>query len=152
MKRDLVGFKYCPGTGNIYRSTLPRSGPKRLGVVGHLEDGYIRFMHNYKSFSAHRAAMILSGIDISGKIVDHLNGNRRDNRILNLRVTDTLTNNRNMPCHRAGKLLGVTRYKDGVRFRSQINMGGKVKHLGIFGTEVEAHTAYLCHAQQFFEG
>lgn len=79
------------------------------------------------------------------EIVDHINGIVIDNRRQNLRVTDNSGNMRNMKKHRNGHKHGVTRH--GERWKSQRLIDGKVRHLGVFDTEKEAHDAFMKHEQ-----
>lgn len=81
-----------------------------------------------------------------GMIVDHINGNRLDNRKSNLRVCTLLENAR-----ARRKFSGSSRYK-GVsklrkRWRAQIRAYGVDRHLGVFATEEEAALAYNAAAQ-----
>lgn len=79
-----------------------------------------------------------------GQIVDHINQNTFDNRKANLRIVNNSINSRN----RKAKKNSSSKYK-GVYFRydrnkwvAQIRINKKVKHLGIFETEIEAAKAY----------
>lgn len=69
--------------------------------------------------------------------VDHVNGNRNDNSIKNLRETTRSKNCSNRKCHRDGKLKGATKYRD--KWMSHTTLNGKFKYLGLFDTEIEAH-------------
>jgi hypothetical protein len=83
--------------------------------------------------------------------VDHINGNKLDNRRANLRITDSTGNNRN-----AGKRrTGTSQYK-GVRWHQGINKWfaeiavakGNRKHLGCFSNELDAARAYDAAARE----
>lgn len=84
-----------------------------------------------------------------GLVVDHINGNKRDNRRENLRVGTQSLNNRNRD-GRAGsssQYKGVRRTHPSVGMASrpwvaQINVGGRNRHLGYFATEKDAARAY----------
>jgi hypothetical protein len=91
----------------------------------------------------HRVAMglILGGWDF--EYVDHINGDKLDNRALNLRPCSNAENLRN-----GAKRKGSSRYK-GVCFHRQnknwiasITVNYKTKHLGSFCSEIEAAMAY----------
>jgi len=73
--------------------------------------------------------------------VDHMNGDPSDNRIDNLRLVTYRQNNSNRKHHRAGKLVGASRLKNG-RWQSRIWVEGKPIQIGTFATEQEAHDAY----------
>jgi len=74
--------------------------------------------------------------------VDHINGNRRDNRIQNLRWINHSGNNRNIK-NRGKYMKGVYFNKATNKFKTQIWIDNKNKHLGCFDTELEAHQAYM---------
>ena len=73
--------------------------------------------------------------------VDHINGNRGDNRAENLRWATRRENVSNSAIHRSGRLVGASP-RNG-RWRASATVGGKQKHIGNFDTEFEAHQAYL---------
>jgi hypothetical protein len=77
----------------------------------------------------------------TGKIVeqiDHINGDKTDNRIVNLRE---VTNQQNQ--HNQTKAKGYNWNKKANKWQSQIRLNNKKIHLGLFDTEVEARNAYL---------
>ena len=78
-------------------------------------------------------------IDDNGKLnyIDHINRDSTDNRIENLRI---LTNQQNQ-FNRNAK--GYCWNKHANKWRARISVNGKVKHLGLFDNEEDAHIAYL---------
>lgn len=75
--------------------------------------------------------------------LDHINGNRKDNRIENLREVTLRGNQNNRVEHRKGKLVGVYQVKGTKRWFSRIQLSGKKVPLGGFRTAQEAHAAYM---------
>lgn len=80
----------------------------------------------------------------SDVIVDHINGNKLDNRLINLRIATHKENKRNS----GGKRNSTSSYK-GVSWDSSrnkwiasIQYGGKTHHIGRFDDEVECAKAY----------
>lgn len=57
--------------------------------------GYWVIRYQGKGYKAHRVILILHGHDIIDKVVDHIDGNRSNNLITNLRITDWDNNTRN---------------------------------------------------------
>lgn len=85
--------------------------------------------------------------------VDHRNGVRDDNRIINLRDASPAVNSQNTrPGARrnAAGLMGV--HAVGRRFGASIRVHGKKVHLGAFGTAEEAHAVYLEAKRKFHPG
>ena len=69
--------------------------------------------------------------------IDHINGNTLDNRISNLRNVTHQHNGFNKNCK------GYCYHKQSKKYRAQIGLNGKQKHLGYFDTKEEARQAYL---------
>ena len=98
---------------------------------------------NKKNFGIHRL-IALHFIDNPNnyEIVDHINQNKTDNRIENLRWVNHSGNNRNRK-NRGKHMKGVSFDKKLNKFRAQIRIDYKKKHLGCFDTELEAHEKYM---------
>jgi len=86
--------------------------------------------------------------------VDHLNGNTLDNRRVNLRAGTASANQLNQRCHRNGALPGARLRgfnRDGKpRWISQIVINKKVKYLGTFDTQHEAHERWIKERKRLF--
>ncbi len=103
----------------------------------HLNDaGYAKAGINGKSVRMHR--LILGSPP--GVEIDHLNGNRLDNRRANLREATRALNAQNMAAHRDGssRYRGVFWFARDQRWAVQVCLAGKKKHLGYFDDEEEA--------------
>lgn len=74
-------------------------------------------------------------------LIDHINGQRDDNRFLNLRIADQAANARNRTNWRHKKLLGA--HRRGVRWAAVIGFDGEQYELGLFDSEEEAHQEYV---------
>ena len=83
-----------------------------------------------------------------GLYVDHVNGDRLDNRRSNLREATNSQNQANARkrsnCGSAFK--GVTWNEARGRWQAQIKRGGLNRYLGLFETEQAAHEAYVAAA------
>ena len=86
------------------------------------------------------------------KQIDHINGNKLDNRKLNLRIC---TNQENSQNRKINDNSGVTYFRWGKRIKrwvAQITINGRHKNLGYFLTKQEANKCYLqCRKKQFGE-
>lgn len=105
-----------------------------LDKVKHIKWRYSNYGYVYNnsksSMFLHRKLMDINS-DEKNTYVDHINGNRLDNRLSNLRLCNKSENQMNVP-----KYKGV--YKNGDKFIAKIKINQKQKHLGIFITEKEA--------------
>lgn len=90
---------------------------------------------------------VIAGAE-DGDIVDHINGNRLDNRRENLRICTQAENLRNRKVHRNNRLGVKGVYLQEGRFRAQIRADGKKVCLGYFSTAEEAARAYAAAAQR----
>lgn len=95
-----------------------------------------------KYFSVHRL-VAFAFLGISDLDVDHINSNRQDNRIENLRYCNKRENShfRYQKQITQSKYVGVT--KHGKKWRTRISINGIQTRLGTYKTEIEAYQAYL---------
>jgi hypothetical protein len=82
------------------------------------------------------------------KVLDHINGKRADDRIQNLREATYAENNQNCGNYKnnTSGLRGVRpdyHGRQGRKWRAQITVKGRRRHLGVFATKEEASQAYL---------
>jgi len=75
--------------------------------------------------------------------IDHINGNKSDNRIDNLRSVSCSTNNRNRPmqCNNTSGFTGVAWYKSIGRWSARVKVNRKTVHIGVYDTPQEANAA-----------
>lgn len=75
--------------------------------------------------------------------IDHINGDRADNRIINLRAVSNADNHRNMSLSTANKsgVTGVFWFARTGRWRSEITIAGKNVHLGYYLNKNDAIAA-----------
>lgn len=73
--------------------------------------------------------------------IDHINRNKSDNRIENLRDVTRTVNQRNLPVWGIVPFRGVRTSKN--RFQAQISINGRSKYLGSYKTAEAAHEAFL---------
>ena len=84
--------------------------------------------------------------------IDHINGDRGDNRWSNLRPATRSLNMGNVPKYRNNKsgLKGVTWRGDKGMWRANITINYRSIHLGYFLTKEQAYAAYLAASQETF--
>lgn len=138
---------YDPETGIFTR--LGSSGGRPEGsVAGSLKsNGYIYLSVDGKRVLAHRAAWFMVHGEIPEFDIDHIDGDRTNNRIANLRKATRAENMQNERKARANNLssglLGVSFSKAAGRWMAGIRIAGRRKYLGLFDTPELAHQAYL---------
>ena len=102
------------------------------------KDGYVTISLNGKFYKKHRiVAYAFLGLDISdiNQKIDHIDRNRQNNNLNNLRVVSHQKNSFNTYAKGYSKLRN--------KFQAQIGINGKHIYLGTFITEEEARNAYL---------
>jgi len=103
--------------------------------------------YKYKKFYLHRVIMNTpKGLD-----TDHINGNKLDNRRANLRIATRSQNNANQRKTRGtSRYKGVCWFKQKSKWKAEIKLNGKRKHLGLFENEYDAAMAYNKAAKERF--
>lgn len=119
---------------------LPNSNRKRVIPINITRYGYVEFdMRLNGNRYRMKLHQLVVGRGIGGNCVDHINGNKLDNRRENLRVISHRDNNHN----RVDNLeyVGVKERKSG-RFQASIRLDGKLKYIGTFDCPIKASNAY----------
>ena len=93
-----------------------------------------------KAYSAHRVIWLLHTGSFPLHHIDHINGDRSDNRISNLRAATRTENNRNrrIPNNNTSGAMGVIWSKQDQKWRAQIKVDGRKRHLGYFDNFADA--------------
>lgn len=113
-----------------------------------MSNGYAHATMNKVNVSMHSFLMKKMQTDID--MIDHINNNRLDNRMINLRSVTTGVNN-----HNKNKKEGCTSQYIGVcknrnKWQAEISYEGKKEHLGLHQTEIEAAQAYNKKAKELY--
>jgi hypothetical protein len=80
-------------------------------------------------------------------LVDHIDGDKSNNRLSNLRWVTKSSNN-----HNQKKAKGYSWHKQKKKWCAQIRVNDKQLHLGSFNTESEARNAYLAGSALYYPG
>ena len=154
-------ISYNPETGEFHWiSARPKV---KVGMkAGYLKKnkGYIYIEYQGKAYSAHRLAWFYVYKKFPTEYIDHINRDKADNRIINLREATHGQNKANSKTINKNGLKGVSKLpwmKDnGKCWQAQIKHNKKQIYLGCFYTKEEAHEAYCKAAKElhgdFFHG
>jgi hypothetical protein len=122
------------------RVDVPLGAP--VGSVN--ADGYVHVYFRGKYHKAHRLVWLHVTGEWPTTELDHINGDRSDNRFENLRPVTrecNMQNQRRARSDNAAQVLGV--HRKCRRYQARIGVDGKNIHLGTFDTAEEAHAAYV---------
>ena len=139
---------YDPQTGQFTLLQDINNKAKKGKVIGYLSKGYVKVPYKGLRISGHRLAWALTHGVWPDKEVDHINLDRSDNRLSNLRLATRSQNAMNRK-PLSGRYCGVSLHKPTGRYQSRITVNGITKYLGVFGTEEEAAAEYNKYAKVF---
>lgn len=142
-------LSYDPLTGIFTRNYSVTSYRKGSVAGTLLNTGYISIRVAGAYYQAHRLAWLYVTGEWPTEWIDHINGDKSDNRFENLRDTSWSLNMHNLKSakrHNKAKLLGVSPYRS--RWIAQIQKNGQKIHIGVYDTPDEAHQAYLAKKKE----
>lgn len=140
-------LRYCPETGEfrwLVRRNGRNGGVKPGDLAGKkMKIGYVSVGVLRKEVLAHRLAFFFMKGSFPQGDVDHINGDKADNRWANLRDVShslNLHNRKSPPKGNTSGVMGVRR-RDG-KWSAELCVDGKVYRLGRYSTAQDAETAY----------
>ena len=145
-------LRYVPDTGLLYWTKDISYQAKKNQEAGTLKtDGYRKLTYKRVQYQSHRVAFYIF-YGYLPKDVDHISGDRLDNRALNLRGCDHRQNSFNSKISKNNKLgvKGVYLCKDSGRYKANIGVNGKTIPLGRFDDIRHAAHAYNKAAVKYF--
>lgn len=142
-------LRYEPETGKLY--WLRRPGDKKFNKRWTGKEAFTAIDGQkyhvgrvlYERYLAHRVAWALYHGEWPKGQIDHINHNRTDNRITNLRVVTNAKNMQNLGINsrNTSGVTGVHKDKRYGVWYAKITVNGKTIHLGTFKTKKEAVAA-----------
>jgi hypothetical protein len=119
-----------------------KARPPNLAVCGtvagyrNTKDSYWRVVIKGSMYLKHRLVFLYHYGHLP-KYIDHINGNRADNRIENLRLASRAENARNarLPCHNTSGIKGVCKPKKDKNWTCSLRTNKKLKIVGGFETK-----------------
>lgn len=137
-------FSYDPKTGLLINK-VSRGRAKAGSVAGNLVgSGYIEICVDYGRYYVHRLAWKMSyGEEPSHELViDHINSNKVDNRLANLRLITSRENSSKERAEKSGLPTGVSLAHVGKPYQTHIRLDGRRHSLGRYDTPEEGGKAY----------
>lgn len=129
--------------GDLVWRRAPEKQNRLLGLVAGCihGSGYRVIRINGQAYQAHRLIWIYNNGSIDKELsIDHIDGNKLNNSLENLRVVNQQQN-----CFNRSRLnaKGYTWNKQTKKWQAYISIENKLKHLGCFIEEQDARNAYL---------
>jgi HNH endonuclease len=151
-------FIYDCESGNLFWAVRPGSnrfnGAFSNKLAGTLnQKGYLIVKINGSNFRVHRVIYAMQHGEWPLHDIDHIDGNKRNNRIQNLRDISrgmNIQNQRRAHKNNSAGLLGVGR--SGGKYKAGIVVDGKRLWLGSFSDPLEAHAAYISAKRRLHAG
>jgi hypothetical protein len=147
--KPVVGYEGLYEVSSFGRvKSLPRNGTKNQDVIMSPSDnnyGYNKITLKNKSAKTKYVHVLVAEAFLNYKAekgvicVDHINSNKKDNNLNNLRV---ISQRENLSRSKKSNTNNTGVYKVGDKFRALIYINKKSKHLGYFDTIENAKNAY----------
>ena len=133
-------FVVRPQDGRLLSTGLMRTSAG-TEVGGKNYQGYWVVSVHGRPVMAHRVVWALTFGEWPKHQIDHINGDKSDNRICNLRDVSPKTNAENRRIRNKHGLQGVR--NRGGKWMTQIVVNGKQTYIGTFPSAMDAHLAYM---------
>ena len=136
---DIVRIKSAGRAGvGAVKIRYDRYGYRKVGV-----GGKHRFVHRI-IYALHHGVL--------PPLIDHINGDKADNHISNLREASHSINAHNQRPRNRDLPMGVQRGRKSTNYTAYITVAGKTTYLDTYPTPDEAHRVYLTHKRNLHEG
>lgn len=150
--RELLAYDEI--TGVLIWKESPSRNVKAGDIAGHKSSrGYIHIKVLGSAYLAHRLAWLHSRGEWPLGQIDHIDGNKTNNAIANLRDVSqsvNMQNRRTASINSSSGLLGVSRKGD--RWEARIRTNGARRYIGSYATPEMAHAAYLAAKRVWHPG
>ena len=135
-------FEYIDGQ-LVFKDNWHSKQRKGQSVTSVNNCGYLKVCIDKKNYLVHRLIFLMHHGYLP-ELLDHIDMDKLNNRIENLRDADKELNswNRGLQANNTSGFRGVSWNKAAGKWHAYIKIKGKRKHLGLFSTPEEASAAY----------
>ncbi len=151
-QQRLQELLHYDGSTGIFIWRVTNNNRIRVGAAAGTPDkgGYIRIRVEGRRYSAHRLAWFYVHGHFPPADIDHIDRQRANNSINNLRLASRTENNVNSKiyCTNTSGFKGVSWDRYAGKWRASAGMNLKHRHLGYFTTAEAASVAYEAFARQ----
>lgn len=152
--RQVISYDEMEGTF-VWRMSNSARAPIGSPAGGVTSYGYLAIRVDKRLYLAHRLAWLYVYGDWPEFVIDHINGNKLDNRISNLRDVRRQTNNENRKAaNRNSKsgCLGVHWSRQQGMWQARLMINRRSVHVGFFREVSSARDAYFEAKKRIHEG
>jgi len=145
-------LNYNPETGIFtYKKKKAKCTPGKIAGTYHV-NGYTHIQLNRKIYKAHRLAWLYV-YGYFPQFIDHINCDRGDNRLCNLREATLTQNNQNTKISKnnTSGVKGVAWHKGAKKWCATMDANGKRMYLGLF-TDLELAKLVIDEARAKYHG
>lgn len=151
-------LRYEPETGKLFWlncETMPPNWNGRFAgkeaFTARRPSGYLHGAINSTLYQAHRIAWAIYYGEWPVSAIDHIDHDKTNNKISNLRLASDSVNNKNKSKQHNNKsgVTGVSWFKDCSKWRAEIKVDGRKKHLGLFSKFEDAVAVRKAAEEQY---
>lgn len=138
-------FSYAPETGELTRKVTLGNSKAGTVITTTSTCGYIRVLIDGHRYYVHQVAWVYVYGSWPDSQIDHIDNDKTNNQISNLRVctaSENCLNQRRVRVNNQLGLHGVHKLPSG-KYRAQIQVQGVKLNLGLFSNSAEASQAYI---------
>lgn len=152
--REILNYDQATGA---FTWAIRRKGGRGIGkeAGGRMSHGYISICINGQEYTGHRLAWLYMHGEWPLDYIDHINGNRSDNRIENLRDVSQSVNMQNVYAPKSNNksgYRGVSWHAQRGKYTARIKVEGRYLSLGLHTTPEAANAAYLEAKRRLHDG
>lgn len=146
---DIPTYEGLYQLSNLDRVKSLKYGKERIMKASPNNYGYLFYSFRKEGIRSGVSLHVLKMMTYKGfipngykQVVDHIDNNNRNNCLSNLQIITQRENQCKDRKNKTSKYSGVSLRECGNKWLAQIKINNKVKNLGLFTEEIDAHNAY----------